>query len=140
MPKLVPWMWTVVAVAVGLVLIFWPRRVGTTIHNMEPWQRSGYALARIHEAVYTALSWPYLLMIALTVNYLVRQDALSQTAMFGSWANVFVRRNTPVAIAAFGKNEVGGPGVPRRVDAEPAEFIVHAPGVDPTEPDPTEVT
>lgn len=64
----------------------------TPAKGSTPWDREGWLSARLRELGYTALSWPYLAAITLTVFFILRTDLLTLQAMGGAWLAAFGRR------------------------------------------------
>lgn len=69
-------------------------QVGTDLppKGPRPWDQPGWLSARLRELGYTALSWPYLAAITLTVFFIMRADLLTLQAMGGAWLAAFGRR------------------------------------------------
>ena len=59
---------------------------------MKPWQQPNSLRDRLRELLWQSISAPYLVAYALTVLFLVRQDAIARDAMLAAWALAWARR------------------------------------------------
>ncbi len=69
--------------------------VGTDVvnnSNSRPWDQPQWLRSRLKELVYSVLSWPYVLALAMTHVFILKQTDLTLQAMIGAWVLAFGRR------------------------------------------------
>lgn len=55
----------------------------------KPWEVRGWVWSRIKELLWQGLSWAYVIAVALTANFLIRDSGLSRDAMLAAWTIAF---------------------------------------------------